>query len=1707
MIKKTISICFIVLLMMVGVAVADTEDFKITASDGATKDYFGKSVSIDGDTAIIGAYGDVDLGSSSGSAYIFIRSGTTWILQQKLTPSDGVPGDNFGKSVSLNGDTAIIGADGDDDHGAFTGSAYVFTRSGTTWSQQTKLTASDGAAKDSFGKSVSLNGDTAIIGADGDVDHGMFTGSAYVFTRSGTTWSQQAKLTASDGAAYDHFGTSVSVNGNTAIIGTIFDDDLGSGSGSVYVFTRSGTVWGQQAKLTASDGAGDDNFGTSVSLDSDTAIIGAYVDDDLGYASGSAYVFTRSGTTWSQQAKLTASDGAAYDQFGISVSVNGNTATIGSRGDDDNGINSGSAYVFTRSGTTWSQQARLTASDGAAYDSFGESVSVNGDTVIIGAYGDDDHGINSGSAYQFSIDGTTLTPASSTYGAPNSNSNVPFSPEPINMGTGNYIYQHQDLFISGRGLPLSISRSYNSMDTYSGPFGSGWTFNYNVNLVVAGSGDIVVIREDGRRDVYTLNPDGTYSPPFTVFDTLVKNPDNTYTLERKDQIKYNFTSLGKLINIMDKNGNQIRLTYTDNNLTKVTDASGRKLIFTYDTTGRIISITDPMGRIWSYSYDINGNLAQVSDPMGGQFIYTYDANHWMTSIIDPRGNQIMANIYDSEGRVISQSNAFGSVYTYNYDVVNRETTETDPFGGTIIYAFDEHFWGLSQTDQLGNAISYVYDGNGNRISVTNTNGQTTQFTYDANGDITQITDPLSYSTSMNYDSQDNPISLTDALGRQMLLEYDADSNLINIINALGDTTVFTYDGYGQIISGTDAKGNTANFVYDTFGNQKTVTDALGNTVAFTYDSVGRLIEITDPDGNKYTLIYDDLDRLISATDPLGHTASNTYDAAGNRISFTDPAGNVATYTFNSLNKLATVTDALGETVHYNYDAVGNMVSMTDANGHTTNYAYDPLSRPVSVIDPLGYTASNTYDAVGNMISFTDAGGKLTEYNYDPLNRLVKVTDAMGGTVHYDYDVVGNMISMTDANSHTTNYEYDPLNRPVSTIDPLGYATSNTYDAVSNMISLTDANGQTTSFSYDGLNRLTEMAYPDGQNVGYNYDAIGNRLMMEDSHGITNYEYDELNRLLSVINPDSQTVGYMYDAIGNRVQITYPDDKTTSYTYDANNRLIGVTDWDGRITSYAYNANGNLMDMTYPNGMETEYVYDGDNQLIALFNKEDDQVVSSFEYTLDAVGNRVSVDEWFSGRFEDEKSGEAQILNTNYEYDNLYRLTRVTYPFDEAVSYNYDSMGNRLNMITTVDGKDSTVNYMYDAADRLLQSGSETYAYDNNGNLIEKYEKSKKGISYSYDGANRLTGISKSYGSTKELYRFEYDGDGNRISKNKINGKKIQSNEYVLDVNSVLPQVLTESDKKTTTYYTYGNDLISMTDPHRGEFYYHNDGLGSVRSMSDSKESIKTIYLYDAFGQVNKELGHVENDFRFTGEQMDDETGLIYLRARYYDPGTGRFITKDPFMGIGTMTQSLNRYAYVMNNPVNLVDPSGYMGSDRNAIMDLSKGVLKLIPTIGLEMKMLVKPIESNLWDWNFWSSKGHGPIAKLKTFNKIMLPLQLTQGMFDAGVTGKELRNAWGEAPELVNWYFESPDKTDANVGILTMISATAYNTATDVSFLAPAVYWSSNAIFEGSCYIGSVGCNTEGIDIHVTGSELRQGIVEPIGNAGGDLLYWLGWY
>ncbi len=374
-------------------ALAATEDAKLIPSDGSASAFFGSSVAASGDTAVIGACGEKFF---AGSVYVYVRSGSTWTQQAKLMAPSPAYDDRFGCSSAISGDTIIVGAWGDD---AERGSAFVFTRSGATWTLQQHVTAVDADLGDRFGRSVALSGDTAVIGSYLDDDGGMDAGSVYVFTRSGVTWAQEAKFTASDIYRYDWFGYTVALSGNTCVVGSVYDRwEEGSGVtlGSAYVFTRSGTTWSEQQKLVSP--VNDDYFfGTAVAAAGDTALITA---PSFSPSPGYVYAYTRTGTTWSLQQTLAASDGAAGDNFGISTAVSGDIAVIGAWEDDSR---TGSAYVFSKNGATWSEKDKLVASDAAIGNALGFEVAYSGGAAFVGSPESTEAGAYSGSVYIFGL--------------------------------------------------------------------------------------------------------------------------------------------------------------------------------------------------------------------------------------------------------------------------------------------------------------------------------------------------------------------------------------------------------------------------------------------------------------------------------------------------------------------------------------------------------------------------------------------------------------------------------------------------------------------------------------------------------------------------------------------------------------------------------------------------------------------------------------------------------------------------------------------------------------------------------------------------------------------------------------------------------------------------------------------------------------------------------------------------------------------------------------------------------------------------------------------------------------------------------------------------------------------------------------------------------------------------------------------------------
>ncbi len=370
---------------------------KLVASGPSVGDGLGSSVFLQDDFAIVGAAESDALGVDSGAAYLFRRIGSSWSETTVMLPADGMAGDAIGTDVTIWGNVAVVGAPQSNATGTESGAAYVFRSVGSSWQQEQKLVGSDTAAFDEFGLNVAIEEDVIVVGAH---QHAGTSGAVYVFRKTGSTWIEEAKLVGGDTTNGDHFGVTVSVSGDRIAVGSVFDDNAGgSSAGAAYVFSNVGGVWRQEAKVTASDGAQYDFFGIAVSLSGTTLLVGAEGDDDLGSIAGAAYVFDHTGGTWSETVKLTGADLEAGDTFGNAVSLSGTTAIVSSRGDDDEGPEAGAAYVFARVAGTWIEERKLTAPDGAGFDLFGVDVAVDGGWALVGAFGHDETAQDAGAAY------------------------------------------------------------------------------------------------------------------------------------------------------------------------------------------------------------------------------------------------------------------------------------------------------------------------------------------------------------------------------------------------------------------------------------------------------------------------------------------------------------------------------------------------------------------------------------------------------------------------------------------------------------------------------------------------------------------------------------------------------------------------------------------------------------------------------------------------------------------------------------------------------------------------------------------------------------------------------------------------------------------------------------------------------------------------------------------------------------------------------------------------------------------------------------------------------------------------------------------------------------------------------------------------------------------------------------------------------------
>jgi len=489
------------------------------------------------------------------------------------------------------------------------------------------------------------------------------------------------------------------------------------------------------------------------------------------------------------------------------------------------------------------------------------------------------------------------------------------------------------------------------------------------------------------------------------------------------------------------------------------------------------------------------------------------------------------------------------------------------------------------------------------------------------------------------------------------------------------------------------------------------------------------------------------------------------------------------------------------------------------------------------------------------------------------------------------------------------YTYDEKGRRLTRTFPDGTTERSEYDEVGHVTTLTDGNSARKAQEFDATGRLLRRTFQDGSNESYTYSPTGSLTSATNVLGMIGYTYDTNEQLLRIDNPDGSSVSYTYDSQGNRTTNTTQlaasaPPRVTSHTYDSLNRLASVTDHGGNATAYTYDHVGNLESISYPNGVVTSYSYDSRNRLVLMEHSRNSVVLAQFHYQVNAIGDRVLVT-------------HADGSFVEYEYDNQHRLTREIHKdifgssfFD--LSYSYDEVGN---ITSTLDLAGILTEYRYDSTDKLLSVGDTNYSYDANGNQLSRIDDDGL-TSYAFDFDNRLMTVD----TPTDSVSYGYSPQGDRVQRIAAD-----TTNYLVDpINPTgVAQVLSDYDSTgaALSEYIYGNQLLSQNRSGVNHFS-HRDGSQNVRLLTDGGGNVTDTYAYQAFGQNLDQSGSTTNPYRFAGDRVDPSNGLLYLRARYYEPGVGRFISRDPFEGVLRDSMSLHRYLYANNNPVSYVDPTG-----------------------------------------------------------------------------------------------------------------------------------------------------------------------------------------
>ena len=997
-----------------------------------------------------------------------------------------------------------------------------------------------------------------------------------------------------------------------------------------------------------------------------------------------------------------------------------------------------------------------------------------------------------------------------------------------------------------------------------------------------------------------------------------------YTIERT------FTATNDLLT--EKDGRLHTTTYayaTANNadyqvgqLKTITDREGGVTTFKYWTTtstpappasnvGLLKSITNPRSKTTLYDYDVDGNLTKVTSPLGFKTTMTYDSLGRLRTRRSPRGN------------VPNPPSGYLSEWTYE----NGDEVETF-------------------TDARGHATEHTYYANGLLHTVTRTEDDLTErvtsFVYDAANRLWKTTDPPNGLETRLY-WPDGPLkSLESAEGRKTTYDYDDAAQLVELVEPNGNATggtpsdwtwTFGYDGSGNRESESHPDGGERTIHYDELNRPDLWEDALDHPTSVEYDANGNVTKRTNALNKFRTYSYDKLDRLLTEKDErqLAQPWAYEYWQTGELKSLTTPLGNKTTYALDDDGRRLSMVEPRGN------------VGGADPDQYKWLYQYDEDGNRTRVTDPLANYVQSAYDAVNNLTQVTDQRSNPTDFEYDSFNRLEKVIPPAAGATGtlettYGYDAGGNLALRTDPKGHQTSWSHDLDHRLEVRTTEIG-TWNYTYDANGNLKTLEKPAGTSTpipgdgtiTYGYDRMSLQTSVDYSDTTpDVTRTWDDAGRPETTTDAFGTVTYTLDDADRLTDIARTGggsglNGTFHYGYDDAGNITGRTYPDSTTTTETIDDDGRLWTVSS-GGLTTSFGYDPAGNLTTETLPsgNGHVATRTFDRAGRLTTVENAKAGTILSKFMWTLDPAGNPTKVQ---------TTRGVTDTYDA-YEYDARNRLTASCFGVASGaidctgaankITYAYDKVSNRTQEVRTGSvGNTGTIDYVYNDADQLTSTTkseqSTIYSYDANGNQTSAGDRT-----FVYDLADRLLSTTNA-GSTTNTYG--YDGDGRRVSSTVGGGGADLRLVWDPLAASDLPELALErtpSGSLARRYLSGPLGPFSFTNS-SATFSYHHDPLGTVTDVTDANGAAQWKYEYEAYGAertaTNVSGTAPENRARFNSQYLDPETGNYHLRARQYDPATGRFGALDPLEN-PLAAPYTGSYVYVNGSPTTLVDPLG-----------------------------------------------------------------------------------------------------------------------------------------------------------------------------------------